>query len=827
MATLGIPYSLPEIAQLAGARDLFQGIPDQTPLRYVAFDSRLIHHGPQTVFVALQTANRDGHQFIDHAWEQGVRNFIVTQPPTRKDLNYALVDDGRDTLQKWAMVHRQRFSIPVIGITGSNGKTIVKEWLATLLEARFQLVKSPLSYNSQLGVPLSVLMMHPEAEVALFEAGISEKGEMAILQAIIQPTIGIFTHFGAAHQEGFDSENQKLQEKLLLFEATQTVITHSNQPGVCGFLQEKFPQVKTIGSQESDYWKFAETPLSGENQAFRVQSPLGSLELKPLPTGAADKENTLLAIATANFLGLGQEGIQARLPLLRPLQMRAELITDNPDLTIINDAYTADPDSVRNALATLARIEAHPNKQVILSDLPHLGQAQEEVQRQLLQEAIALVGADSVRTVGPVFEKINTRLAFPDTDALLRTLRYDDFSGSTLLLKGARAFELERIIPLLQRKLNAAYFQVNLNALVENLRTLKARAPEGTRIMCMVKAASYGSGTWEIAQALQEEGVDYLTVAYASEGIALRQKGIRTPVMVMNPDPGSLETLIQFDLEPEIHSPDLLRRFAAAARWVGQPDARFHLKLETGMGRLGFRKEDLNELGSILHDHPDLRMMSVLSHLAAADVPEEDAFSHQQAALFQEMTDYLKNSPGLTPLRHLLNTAGLLRFPGYSFEMVRLGIGLYGIDPCPPDSYPEPVSLREIGSLRAPISQIQHYASGVSIGYGRSQVTTRETTIATVPVGYADGIPRAASNGNASFLVKGKKVPVFGRVCMDMLMLDITDIDGATTADEVVFFGEQAGEKLSVSDLATYTDTIAYEILVRISPRVRRIYVRD
>lgn len=818
MPTLGIPYTLPEIAACSGALDLFQGLPEQAPLRYVAFDTRLIHHGPETVFVAISTGNRDGHDFIPQALALGVRNFILTRPPQERVLNYLLTDHSVDCVQRWAAFHRSRFSVPVVGITGSNGKTIVKEWLATLLELRYQLVKSPLSYNSQLGVPLSVLQMHPQAEVAILEAGISRSGEMGPLAEIIRPTIGIFTHLGAAHAEGFGSEAEKLAEKSRLFDTADLVLAHGYQPEVLRFFSGKKIPIHSIGEGPAHTWQVS--PQAG---SLRITENGETITLAWPYTTLADLENGLLAIAGARSVGLAWDEIAQRIPLIKPLRMRAELVTDNPEITLLNDAYTADPDSVRHAFATLARIEAHPRRQIILSDLPHLGASQVAVQTQLLAEAEAIAGPSGVWTVGPAFMSIRPFQAYFTTQELFRSIRYDDFIHSTLLLKGARSFELERVIPLLSRRLNAASFQIDLNALASNLRVLKSGLGKQVKVMCMVKAASYGSGTWEIAQALEQEGVDYLAVAYASEGIELRKKGISRPIMVMNPDLTSFELLAQFDLEPEIHSESMLRQWAAAARWAGNLRARFHLKFETGMGRLGIRAGELPGVLAALADHPDLELVSVLSHFAAADEAQHDDFSHAQARRFQEMCEVL-HAQGLFPIRHMANTAASVRFPQYQFDMVRLGVGLYGIDPTQGGTG---LPLVEIGSLRAPISQIQTYTAGESIGYGRSQRTTRPSRIATLPIGYADGIPRSVSNGKAAALVHGRPAPVFGRVCMDMLMLDVTDIPAAKEGDEAVFFGKQGDARLSVNDLARAADTIAYEILVRISPRVRRVYVRE
>ncbi|MEZ4777131.1 MAG: alanine racemase [Bacteroidia bacterium] len=795
---LGIPYTIKTIAEMALAKDLFQGLYPVMPVNYVAFDSRFISHGSQTIFVAIRTENRDGHDFIRDAWEKGVRNFIVEKPVSLSGVNYLICDNTLLALQQWARAHRQKFHYPVIAITGSNGKTTVKEWLATLVEMRFQLVKSPMSYNSQLGVPLSVLQLRPEADLALIEAGISCAGEMEILEAIIQPTIGILTHMGIAHAEGFDSFTHKLSEKIRLFRHTETVLCGADQPDVLAFLRENHvPAIPVADSLQGEF------TLPGN--------------------GDEERENAQLAIHAARFLGLSTEEISRRLPLLHPVSMRLEMITDNPEITIINDSYNSDIDSVRSAFRRLIHTRAKPGNQIIISDIPHQGEWQEEVQRQILEEAISLVGKDHVRTVGPVFARLGHPLSYETTEALMENLRYDDFRNCTVLLKGARGFALEKIIPILNRKLNATYFKINLQALSHNFRLLKSLVPEGTKTMCMVKAASYGSGTWEIAQALASEGADYLTVAYASEGIELRNARIDLPIMVMNPDLSSIDALINFDIEPEVSNIDFLERYVRASRLAGVSGSKLHLKLETGMGRLGFTEDELDELIAFIRQYPDLTIVSVMSHLAAADEPEEDPFTRRQIDTFLRMDRRLREELGIFPLRHILNTAGMLRFGQYSMEMVRLGIGLYGVNPFAEKKLP----FYEIGSLHSVISQIHTWPADTSIGYGRAQRTLRQSRIATVPIGYADGIPRSLSNGKAEFMVRGKPAPIFGRVCMDMLMLDVTDIPGAAAGDEVVIFGRQGNRFISVSELAKSAGTIPYEILVRISPRVRRIYVRE
>lgn len=794
---LGISYTIQQIAELVPAKDLFQAVPDRMPVQHISFDTRTISHGAETIFIALKTDHRDGHDFIPEAIEKGVKNFIVDREIPYQGINYVLVEDTLEALQIWAMRHRARFDYPVIGITGSNGKTIVKEWLTTLLEYHFQVIKSPMSYNSQVGVPFSVLQLSPTDEIAIIEAGISQLGEMERLATIIQPTLGILTHFGSAHADGFESEKQKLEEKCLLFEGVEEVLVGSEQPEVLDFLQ---------------------------SQAFRVHTTasIDPAEFQILLPGKAARENASLAILAAKQLGLSDDMIRARLPLLYPVEMRSEIITDNPELTILNDSYNADTDSIRNALQTLMTLEAHPRKIMVLTDLMHLGQEQEQIQQQILQEAEAMLGADQIWTIGPVFYRLREKQKFIRTEDFLQHFEYKKFKESTILLKGSRDFGIERLIPLLNRRPNVTYLQLDLNKLVHNLRYFRQRLREGVKVMCMVKAFSYGSGTWEIAKVLEQEGVEYLGVAYPSEGIELREKGISLPILINHPDPSALGAMLQYELEPLIYDFRLLEAFLRAARLHGAAPYRIHLKFDTGMGRLGFTGQEVPQLIETLAQYPDLHVISMMSHLAAADVEAETAFSQNQIHQFQAICSRFQAELGISPLRHILNTAGVLRFPEAAMDMVRLGIGLYGVNPTEGTE-----QLKEVASLHSVISQIHDYPAGTSVGYGRAQYTQRASRIATIPVGYADGIFRSVGNGKTAFLVKGELAPTFGRICMDTLMIDVTDIPDARAGDEVILFGEQAGQRRSISQLARDAGTIPYEIMTSISPRVRRVYVKE
>ena len=818
---LGIPYTIQHIAELSLAQDLFQGQLHPSPLKYVAFDSRVISHGAETLFVALETEHRDGHDFISDAYAKGVRNFLVHRSIHYPAINYVLAHNTLEALQLWACNHRKQFTYPVVSITGSNGKTTVKEWLATLLEWEFDLVKSPLSYNSQLGVPISVLQLRPQATCALIEAGLSQQGEMEILAEIIQPTLGILTHMGDAHEKGFPSFEAKLAEKCDLFESVSTLICGSWQPEVLEYVSHRFPHVLTAGPKPDDHFRVETWESHGQHASLQLREGSEVYHLEVPLFGQAALENLSLAIAAARTLGLDWEALEAQLHKVQPLHMRSEIITDNPEITLINDSYNSDVESVRTAFHMLDQMDAQPHKLLVLTDMHQQGKHTLPRLRQLYEEAVALFGKEKVLTVGPLLEIIGPAIHYPSTDALLRSLEYEDFVNHCVLLKGARQFKLERIVPLLTRKQNAALLQIDLDALVHNFKYLKSRLPEETRTMCVVKASSYGNGTWEIARELELAGTDYLAVAYTSEGVALRESQVELPIMVMNPDASHVQALLQFDLEPEVSSFYFLDKYLQQARISAKHTYRIHLKLETGMGRLGFIPADLERLCIQLAREPQLEVVTALSHLAAADAPEEDEFTHLQVSRLSQMYQELQRRLGIAPMRHILNSKGVLRFPEYAFEMVRLGAGLYGINTTDVSS-----ELQEIGRFSSTVSQVRDYPAGVSIGYGRAEYTQRPTRIATVALGYADGIPRNLGCGAYAFLVHGAKAPIFGRICMDMTMIDVTDIPGVQAGNEVVVFGEQNGTFLSVEEMAKAAGTIPYEILVRISPRVRRMYMR-
>lgn len=798
-------------------------------ISHVSIDSRRIHHPDKTIFVAIPGKNRDGITFIQDAFNKGVRNFIARDTAGLEGkANFLIHEDPVLILQMIAAWHFSFLSpIYVYGITGSNGKTIVKEWLATMLEEKYKVFKSPKSYNSQIGVPLSLIQVDDSHEMVFIEVGISEEGEMDRLARLVAPDNVIFTHFGDAHSEGFASEEEKLNEKLKLIQPkTQWVYVGSQNEKVLKALKEKPVGIATAGFREEDDCTLSNIRATGTGWKFQVDAERQTCEMELNISGKAALENVALVIMVSLGAGLKLDEIARRLPLLHPVSMRMELISDNPDITVINDAYNADAASIYNAFSIAAAETNQPGKALILSDLEHQGDAQRAVQEKILKEAIKIFGKPNIYLVGPVFHEIGKDKpgihSFSTTSDLLEAVAYDEFLRKVVLIKGARKFQLERVIPFLSRKAVASWFAINLNNLSHNYRQFKSRLNPGTKMMAMVKAFAYGSGSWEIAQALEAENVDYLAVAYTAGGIDLRVRGIEVPIMVMNADENSLREIFVHRLEPEVYNLKFLERVRKAGLEAGESVIRVHIKVDTGMRRLGFRMEEADALIAYLDTHPEIRVAGVMSHLSAADDPLFDAHTQAQIEAFDAFYEKLEPHLPEKPMRHILNSAGILRFPEAQYEMVRLGIGLYGVPPCETD-----LDLREIGSLRAVISQIHDFPAGVPVGYGCSQITIRDSRIATIPIGYADGVRRSLSNGKASFLVRGRRAPVFGRVCMDMIMLDVTDIPGVQEGDEVVLIGQQGKAQISVSEIAELCDTIPYEILTGISRRVRRLYVRE
>lgn len=810
-------YGVDELKSIMHADILISN--EQAVVRTLLTDSRKLHDHSKGLFFALK-ARGDGHQFIREVFEAGVRNFVISDQGFKTedypDANFYRVENTLQALQHLAAAHRSDFRYPVIGITGSNGKTIVKEWLFQLLIPDYNIVRNPKSYNSQIGVPISVWEMNTEHELAIFEAGISKTGEMETLASIIDPTIGILTNIGEAHKEGFISGNEKIHEKLRLFAHTDLLI-YSDQylEGYTG----------TVPGKRK--FKWGSNPdanlciISKEQTLNRslIRAKFGSKEISTLIpfTDQASVENCIICWASLLALGYEPEEASARLEKLMPISMRLEMKNGINNCSVIDDSYSLDLSSLAIALDFLKQQNQHSKRTLILSDIP--GPDSELVYEQV-RHLLESKSVDRLIAIGP---KIGGHAAgfncqaelFGSTEEFLDRFRTLSFQHETILLKGARTFEFEKISRLLTQKVHETVLEINLNALEHNLNYYKSLLGTETRIMAMVKAFSYGSGSFEIANLLEFNKVDCLAVAYADEGVALRNAGCSLPIMVMSPDAMAFETIIQHKLEPEIFSMRVLKEFDELLRLKNIEHYPIHLKLDTGMHRLGFMEDELEELISFLMQSSAMRVQTVFSHLVASEDAEHDTFTMYQIDLFERLSDRLSKSLSYPFIRHLANTSGISRWPEARFDMVRLGIGLYGID----SSFKENSPLQTVTSLKTSISQIKKIPAGDTIGYGRSGKMPEGGTIATVKIGYADGYSRALGNGKGKMIIGGRVVPTIGKICMDMCMLDISGIQ-ASEGDEVIVFNEQ----VRVENIADQLNTIPYEVLTGISQRVKRIY---
>ncbi|MCC6460682.1 MAG: bifunctional UDP-N-acetylmuramoyl-tripeptide:D-alanyl-D-alanine ligase/alanine racemase [Saprospiraceae bacterium] len=833
---MNIPtHTLSLICQWIDARWVQKNDP-AAAIELLLLDSRGISAPTAALFFALPGQRHDGHRYLADAYRAGVRNFVVSRsidPDVLPEANVLLVADSLLALQTLAARHRATFEIPVIGITGSNGKTVVKEWLYQLLHREYQVVRSPKSYNSQVGVPLSVWQMRPRHTLGIFEAGISQRHEMERLAHIIAPNIGIFTNIGPAHQEGFGSLREKVAEKMLLFAAAQTLVFCADHPEIAtaaaAWANEKTGRTLVSWSKENRPASLSFSgfqTLPGGQTAFSLQrsgAPADEATECRIPySDAASLENACHCIALLWHLGIPAARLSRRLRQLEPVEMRLELKAGINRCTVINDAYSNDLASLRIALQFAGQQLRGSRLTLILSDFLQSGQRQSALYAQVAKTLVEYkvgrligIGTEIPALRADLPATIESRF-FADTDQFLQGAQWHDFHDELVLIKGARAFAFERIAHRLAQKAHKTVLEVNLSALVHNLNVYNRLLTPGTRMMVMVKAAGYGSGSAEIAKLLEFHQVDYLGVAYADEGIELRQAGVRLPVLVLNPEPASFDALFRYRLEPEVYSLSLLDELLAFAG--KDKELAIHLKLDTGMHRLGFVPADIPLLCERLRRHPKVQVRTVFSHLAASDASGHDAFTHQQAAAFSAMYDAIQQALGYRPLRHICNTGGIARFPEYHYDMVRLGIGLYGLD----SSGLQP-QLQVVNTLKATISQVKEISPGETVGYNRNGPVTHPSRIATISIGYADGFLRLAGNGRYPVLVHGHRAPTIGNVCMDMTMVDVTDIPEAREGDEVVVFGEH----LPVQELAACLQTIPYEVFTNISERVKRVYWQE
>ena len=807
----------------------------------LSIDSRSIEHATDALFIALKTPLRDGHSYLHDAWQKGVRNFLVSQTVDETQLTGANVIQVKDTLtalQKIAAGHRKQFDIPVVGITGSNGKTVVKEWLYQLLGGLFNTIRSPKSYNSQVGVPLSVWLMNAEQQLAIFEAGISQPGEMEHLERIIHPTIGLFTNIGEAHSEGFMNSRQKINEKLILFRHAKHLIYCHDHSELNQCIVQYIHQVKG-GRTEEPLQLFTWSQKQDANLRITKISKAGT---KTTITGTykgrqtsisipfsddASVENAIHCWCVMLLLGVGEEDIKAQMAQLQQVSMRLELKHGINDCTIINDAYNSDLTSLQLALNYLDQQKQHNHHTVIMSDILQIGKRDLD----LYDEVAALISRKNIQRfigIGPALYKNkasfrkNKRVRsifFKSTEDLLKNFHLLTFDKEAILLKGARVFAFEKIGLLLEQQVHQTVMSIDLSALTHNLNVFRGELEPNVKTMAMVKAFAYGSGSYEIANLLQYAGVDYLTVAYTDEGIALRKAGIKLPIMVMSPDATSFDRMIAWKLEPELFNFRSLAAFLSIAQTLQVTKYPVHIKLDTGMHRLGFTPGDIEELTAQVAESPFIEVASIFSHLAASDDPEQDDFTEQQGQLFDSMSSELMAALPNKPMRHLCNSAGIVRHRNRQYEMVRLGLGLYGVD----GSHILQNKLRQISTLKTSIAQIHDVPAGDNIGYGHHTIAPHDMRIASICIGYADGYPRTLGNGNSYVLIHGTPAKTTGSICMDMCMVDVTHIPEAKEGDDAIIFGKD----LTVTQLAAWAGTISYEIMTSISQRVKRVYVNE
>ena len=818
--------SIEEIASAVGAERI-----GDTPaaIDWILTDSRSLCFPEETLFFALKTKRNDGHKYIADLYRRGVRNFVVSEVPSEasgfEHVNFLKVPNPLKALQRLAARHREKFQVPVIGITGSNGKTVVKEWLYQLLGSSRVVTRSPRSYNSQIGVPLSVWLMNERTEVGIFEAGISEMGEMETLKPIIQPTIGILTNIGGAHQENFPSLQDKCMEKLQLFKDCDVIIYNGDDEFVSSCVTKSLFTAREIAWSMKDAERplFIEKILKDDTGTTVKYRYLGFFKEYRIPfIDDASIENSLHCLAAALYLMVSPEEIAERMLRLEPIAMRMEVKEGKNNCILINDSYNSDFVSLDIALDFMSRRTENKGRKrtLILSDMLESGQTGKQLYKQIADLAHSR-GVDHIIGVGEEISASANRFDiekhfFRTTTELLESGLLDTLRNEVVLIKGARTFHFDEITDLLELKVHETILEINLNALVDNLNYYRNKLKPETKMVCMVKASAYGAGSFEIAKTLEDQRVDYLAVAVADEGADLRKAGISSSIIIMNPEITAFKTMFDYRLEPEVYSFHLLEELIKAAEREGVTSFPIHVKIDTGMHRLGFAPDEVPRLVERLHRQTAVIPRSVFSHLVGSDADRFDAFTHQQIEAFDRASQMLQEGFKHKILRHICNTAGIERCPEAQFDMVRLGIGLYGIDP-----YSNRI-LHNVTTLKTTILQIHDVPADETVGYSRKGVLARDSRIAAIPIGYADGLNRHLGNGHAYCLVNGKKAPYVGNICMDVCMVDVTDID-CKEGDKVVVFGDS----LPVTVLSDILDTIPYEILTGVSNRVKRVYYQD
>lgn len=802
-------------AELVGNPDL--------PFSDILTDSRRLFVAPRTLFVALRGPRHDGERYVGDLYSRGIRAFVChrgldTSP--YPDATFALVDDTLDALQSIAAAHRRRSRARVVAVCGSNGKTIVKEWLSQLVAGDIPTIRSPRSYNSQVGVPLSLLKIEPETRLAIIEAGISEPGEMSRLEKTVRPDDVIFTNIGSAHQESFASVGAKLEEKLKMAAHAKRIFFRADQREVARAARSLYPKERLVcwGSGDDCDYK-VETTAEGDGLRIGVKHGGNAYSFVSKQADAISGENLAHAIVYALAAGIEADKIAERVAALESVGMRMEQKEGHNGCSIIDDAYNADVTSLEVALDML-HVMGERRKQtrtIILSDLQQTGLPDAQLYARvgrLLDEK----GVDRLVGIGP---HISTNMAgragalfFESTDEFLRRMSTADFRNEAILLKGQRRFRFERIVTLLECLRNRTVMEINMTALAHNIAYFRHFLRPETKLLAMVKAYSYGTGSFEIAKLMQQQGVDYLGVAFADEGYELREAGISLPIVVMNPEEHGFDLMLKNDLEPQIYSSDVLDAYSDAVSKAGVERAAIHIKFNTGMTRSGFEPDDAADVARHIASLGNVRVASAFSHLVESEDPAKDRGTLAQIDAFRTACATLRDGLGYTFMRHILNSAGIERFPDHQMEMVRLGIGLYGV------SAVDNSLLKNVATLKSYVSMVREVRKGATVGYNRLTTLTRDSRIAVVPIGYADGVDRRLSNGVGEVLIKGQSAPIAGNVCMDICMVDVTDIGGVRAGDPVELFGDAA----PVWDMSTRIGTIPYEVLTGIGRRVRRVY---
>lgn len=824
-------YSIDKIAENINAKRLGDA---EAQISFILTDSRSLCFPEETLFFALRSERNDGHHYIDELYHRGVRNFVVEQLPDAfssiyKQANFLQVDNSLLALQQLTTCHRSAFTIPIVGITGSNGKTMVKEWLSQLLSFDHNVTRSPKSYNSQIGVPLSVWLLNESSEIGIIEAGISKRGEMEALQKIIQPTIGVLTSLGAAHQENFSSIEEKCKEKLLLFKDTQALV-YQMDDAIAAKCIEDFSYDGTLlgwSEKNKDAALFVEK-ISKDTTTSTIEycwqtATKGKFTLPFIDD--ASIQNCITCAAISLYLGMKPETLAERMPMLEPVAMRLEVKEGQHGCTLINDSYNSDINSLDIALDFMNR---RPDQQkrartLILSDILQSGQTEKQlycdvaelVQKRGIKKFIG-IGSALMRQQ-EVFDGVEERYFFENVVDFINSNVFNSLADEVILLKGARSFGFDQLTELLVKKVHETVLEVNLNAVVDNLNWYRSFLKPETKLVCMIKADAYGAGAVEIAKTLEEHRVDYLAVAVADEGATLRRNGIKSNIMIMNPEMSSFKTLFDYELEPEIYSFRLLDALIKAAEKEGITGYPVHIKFDTGMHRLGFNpRTDIAQLIEKLRHQNALIPRSVFSHFVGSDNNDFDSFSAEQFKLFDEGSKQLQSAFSHRILRHIDNSAGIEHFPERQLDMCRLGLGLYGINPRNNEI------INNVSTLKTTILQMRNVPKGETVGYSRRGVIEKNSVIAAIPIGYADGLNRKLGNRNCYCLVNGQKADYVGNICMDVALIDVTGID-CEEGDSVEIFGDN----LPVTILSNVLETIPYEVLTTVSNRVKRVYFQD